>query len=187
MTSDGDVVELVRPDGSVEPLGTSGGSFSGERALTMATRKLGMWMVTALVVGNMIGSGIFLLPASLGSFGGISIVGWLVSAAGATLWHSSFLDSRASFGNRAAPTSIRAKHSGFRGVSCRVGLLDIHLDDECCDCGGLRELHDAFLGRARWEPHSRARTRSRDDLGAHLGQRSRSTYRGRRYSSSRRC
>jgi APA family basic amino acid/polyamine antiporter len=51
----------------------------------MATRKLGMWMVTALVVGNMIGSGIFLLPATLGSFGGISIVGWLVSAAGATL------------------------------------------------------------------------------------------------------
>ncbi len=51
----------------------------------MATRKLGMWMVTALVVGNMIGSGIFLLPASLGTFGGISIVGWLVSAVGATL------------------------------------------------------------------------------------------------------
>lgn len=42
-------------------------------------------MCTALVVGNMIGSGIFLLPASLGPFGGISIVGWLVSAAGATL------------------------------------------------------------------------------------------------------
>lgn len=42
-------------------------------------------MVTALVVGNMIGSGIFLLPASLGSFGGISIIGWLVSAGGAVL------------------------------------------------------------------------------------------------------
>jgi APA family basic amino acid/polyamine antiporter len=42
-------------------------------------------MVTALVLGNMIGSGIFLLPASLGPFGGISIVGWLVSAFGATL------------------------------------------------------------------------------------------------------
>ncbi len=42
-------------------------------------------MVTALVVGNMIGSGIFLLPASLGPFGAVSIVGWLVSAAGATL------------------------------------------------------------------------------------------------------
>ncbi len=44
---------------------------------------LGLWMCTALVVGNMIGSGVFLLPASLALFGGISIVGWLVSAGGA--------------------------------------------------------------------------------------------------------
>jgi APA family basic amino acid/polyamine antiporter len=51
----------------------------------MTDKKLGLAMVTALVVGNMIGSGIFLLPASLGPFGGISIVGWLVSAAGSTL------------------------------------------------------------------------------------------------------
>ncbi|HXV61707.1 MAG TPA: amino acid permease, partial [Vicinamibacteria bacterium] len=49
------------------------------------TKKLGPAMVTALVVGNMIGSGIFLLPASLGPFGGISIVGWVVSAMGACL------------------------------------------------------------------------------------------------------
>ncbi len=48
-------------------------------------KKLGLWMVTALVVGNMVGSGIFLLPASLGPFGGVSIVGWGISAAGATL------------------------------------------------------------------------------------------------------
>jgi len=46
---------------------------------------MGGWMAGALVVGNMIGSGIFLLPASLGSFGGISIVGWLFTSAGATL------------------------------------------------------------------------------------------------------
>ncbi len=51
----------------------------------MPQKKLGLWMVTALVVGNMVGSGIFLLPASLGAFGGISIVGWLVSSAGAVL------------------------------------------------------------------------------------------------------
>ncbi len=42
-------------------------------------------MCTALVMGNMIGSGIFLLPASLGPFGGISIIGWVVSAAGSLL------------------------------------------------------------------------------------------------------
>jgi APA family basic amino acid/polyamine antiporter len=46
-------------------------------------RKLGLWMCTALVVGNMIGSGVFLLPAALGSFGGISLVGWLLTAVGA--------------------------------------------------------------------------------------------------------
>ncbi len=46
-------------------------------------RSLGLWMCTALVVGNMIGSGVFLLPASLAPYGGISIVGWLVSTAGA--------------------------------------------------------------------------------------------------------
>lgn len=51
----------------------------------METKKLGLWMVTALVVGNMVGSGIFLLPASLGPYGGISILGWVVSAGGAVL------------------------------------------------------------------------------------------------------
>src|SRR5262245_27967079 len=33
-------------------------------------------------MGNMIGSGIFLLPASLASFRGIGLLGWVVSAAG---------------------------------------------------------------------------------------------------------
>lgn len=40
-------------------------------------------MAVALVVGNMIGSGVFLLPASLGTYGGVSLVGWLVTTAGA--------------------------------------------------------------------------------------------------------
>ena len=40
-------------------------------------------MAVALVMGNMIGSGIFLLPASLAPFRGLSLVGWVVSAAGA--------------------------------------------------------------------------------------------------------
>lgn len=41
-------------------------------------------MVVALVMGNMIGSGVFMLPASLAAYGGLSIAGWLFSAAGAT-------------------------------------------------------------------------------------------------------
>ena len=46
-------------------------------------RPLTFWMAVALVMGNMIGSGIFLLPASLARFGGVSLIGWLVSAGGA--------------------------------------------------------------------------------------------------------
>jgi APA family basic amino acid/polyamine antiporter len=47
--------------------------------------KLGIWMSTSLVVGNMIGSGIFLMPSALAAFGGISILGWLVSSIGALM------------------------------------------------------------------------------------------------------
>ena len=49
----------------------------------MPARKLGLWMCTALVVGNMIGSGIFLLPAALAAYGPISIGGWLITSTGA--------------------------------------------------------------------------------------------------------
>lgn len=53
------------------------------REPAVSKKSLGLLAATALVIGNMIGSGIFLLPASLASFGGISIVGWLFTAAGA--------------------------------------------------------------------------------------------------------
>lgn len=45
--------------------------------------ELGLVACTALVVGNMIGSGIFLLPASLAAFGPISLAGWIVTSLGA--------------------------------------------------------------------------------------------------------
>jgi APA family basic amino acid/polyamine antiporter len=48
-----------------------------------ATGRLGFWMAVALVVGNMIGSGVFLLPASLAPYGVNGLSGWLFSAAGA--------------------------------------------------------------------------------------------------------
>ncbi len=46
-------------------------------------RQLGLTMTTALVVGNMIGSGIFLLPALLAPYGANATYGWLVAIAGA--------------------------------------------------------------------------------------------------------
>ncbi|MDJ0651789.1 MAG: amino acid permease [Simkaniaceae bacterium] len=48
-------------------------------------KQLGVWMLTALVVGNMIGSGVFLLPASLASYGSITVFSWVATAIGAML------------------------------------------------------------------------------------------------------
>ncbi|HUR39713.1 MAG TPA: amino acid permease [Verrucomicrobiae bacterium] len=46
---------------------------------------LSLPMAIALVIGNMIGSGIFLLPATMAPYGGVSALGWLVTATGAIL------------------------------------------------------------------------------------------------------
>jgi APA family basic amino acid/polyamine antiporter len=44
--------------------------------------QIGFWMATALVVGNAIGSGIFLLPPALAPFGADNLPGWLLTGAG---------------------------------------------------------------------------------------------------------
>lgn len=49
------------------------------------SHKIGLKESTSLVVGNMIGAGIFMLPASLGIYGAISIFGWIISGVGALL------------------------------------------------------------------------------------------------------
>jgi basic amino acid/polyamine antiporter, APA family len=46
---------------------------------------LGFWMCVALVVGNSIGSGVFLLPASLAPYGLNSVIAWGFTACGAIL------------------------------------------------------------------------------------------------------
>jgi len=44
--------------------------------------KLGLWTSTSLVVGNMIGAGVFLMPAAMASFGSVGLLGWLFSGIG---------------------------------------------------------------------------------------------------------
>lgn len=46
-------------------------------------KKIGLITTTSLVVGNMIGAGIFILPASLSTYGSISLLGWVFTASGA--------------------------------------------------------------------------------------------------------
>ncbi|MFV3128326.1 amino acid permease [Niveispirillum sp. KHB5.9] len=48
-------------------------------------QKIGPLAAGMIVAGNMIGSGVFLLPASLGAIGSITIIGWVVVLAGCLL------------------------------------------------------------------------------------------------------
>ncbi len=48
-------------------------------------KKIGLVYSISLVIGNMIGSGIFLLPASLAVYGNISLLGWIFSFLGAMI------------------------------------------------------------------------------------------------------
>ncbi|WP_166037080.1 amino acid permease [Sphingosinicella sp. YJ22] len=50
---------------------------------TPPKRPFGFWVCLALVIGNMIGSGFFLMPATLAPFGWNGVMGWLVTSAGA--------------------------------------------------------------------------------------------------------
>jgi basic amino acid/polyamine antiporter, APA family len=53
-------------------------------------RDIGFWPSLSLVMGNMIGSGIFLLPATLAVYGQWSFLGWALSTAGALLLARTF-------------------------------------------------------------------------------------------------
>jgi APA family basic amino acid/polyamine antiporter len=52
-------------------------------AATSPKRSYGFWTCLALVVGNMIGSGFFLMPATLAPFGWNGVAGWIVTTLGA--------------------------------------------------------------------------------------------------------
>jgi APA family basic amino acid/polyamine antiporter len=49
---------------------------------TNGNKKIGFWTCTALVVGNVIGMGIFLLPASLAPYGFNALIGWTITLFG---------------------------------------------------------------------------------------------------------
>jgi APA family basic amino acid/polyamine antiporter len=53
--------------------------------MTNSRRPLGFWSATALVVGSMIGSGTFLLPATLAPYGAATLIGWAITLCGALL------------------------------------------------------------------------------------------------------
>jgi len=116
------------------PLATQSPSLAPARA------RLGLWTLTALVVGNMIGSGVFLLPASLAPYGGISIIGWLFTTAGALLLALSFARlSRMVPGAGGPYAYTRAGFGDFTGFLIAWGYwISI--------CAGNAAIATAFVG-----------------------------------------
>jgi APA family basic amino acid/polyamine antiporter len=75
-------------------------------------RQLGFWMCLALVVGNMIGSGIFLLPANLAPMGLNATWGWLLTIGGSLCLASVFAALAKAIPEASGPYDYVAKAMG---------------------------------------------------------------------------
>lgn len=98
--------------------------------------KVGLFGAIALVAGSMVGSGIFVLPASLAAVGSISILGWIaataaaLSVAGVFAWLAGVVPKA-----KGLPSYVEAGLGPFFGVqvataywlACWVGLVPVAL------------------------------------------------------------
>ncbi len=103
---------------------------------TAEPKKLGPFLATMFVTGNMVGSGLFLLPATLGAVGGISVFAWGLATAGALLIAGIFarLGVLAPWagGPYAYARATLGRYFGFQTnyvywISCWVGNVSIAL------------------------------------------------------------
>jgi basic amino acid/polyamine antiporter, APA family len=77
-----------------------------------APRTLGFWMCTALVVGNIIGAGIFAMPAALAPFGLNALRGWLVTVLGCACLALAFAELARRFPRDDGPYSYTLRAFG---------------------------------------------------------------------------
>lgn len=75
-------------------------------------QKIGLITATSLVIGNMIGAGIFLVPSSLAGFGSISLLAWIFTAIGALILAKIFSNMSKIFINKSGGPYIYSK-AGF--------------------------------------------------------------------------
>ena len=114
------------------------GESSRRPAAEPGPRLLGL---TSLVVGNVIGSSIFVLPSLLAPFGGLAIVGWLITSAGAILLALVFARLAAQVPKAGGPYALHAgRLRRLRGLSDRLGVLDRVMGQRRRSGGGHAEL-----------------------------------------------
>jgi APA family basic amino acid/polyamine antiporter len=75
-------------------------------------QKIGIITTTSLVIGNMIGAGIFLVPSSLASYGSVSLLGWAFTAIGALILARIFSNMSKIFVNKSGGPYAYSK-AGF--------------------------------------------------------------------------
>lgn len=85
---------------------------AGEASGAAGPRVLGFWMCTALVVGNIIGIGIFTMPADLAPYGLNALTGWLVNVIGCTLLALSFSGLARAFPRDDGPAAYTTRAFG---------------------------------------------------------------------------
>ena len=111
-------------------------------------RAMGLWMATALVIGNMVGSGVFLLPSALaGEAGPVSIVALALTGVGAMLLALVFANLGRAMPRTGGPVRVCAEGvRRLRRVPDGVGVLDCRLGRERGDRRGIRGLSGRLLG-----------------------------------------
>ena len=75
-------------------------------------RSLGLSMATALVIGNMVGSGVFGLPSALAGTGPIALLAWVFTGAGAILLALVFANLGRAYPAHGRPVRVRAQAFG---------------------------------------------------------------------------
>jgi APA family basic amino acid/polyamine antiporter len=104
------------------------------------SRVIGQWTLVALVIGNIIGSGIFVLPASMAPFGAASLLGWGVSLGGVLMLALVF-----SWLARLIPNHGGAYGYARRAFGDRVGFL-VAWSYWICTWSGNAAIAVAFAG-----------------------------------------
>ena len=94
------------------------------------SQKIGLRESTSLVVGNMIGAGIFMLPASLAKYGAISIFGWIISGIGAIFLAMIFKRLSQKIPRKSGPFLYTKEGFGsFSAFFCCLGILAFYSTD----------------------------------------------------------
>ena len=136
----------------------------------MDKKTMGLWSCVALVVGNMIGSGIFMLPSVLAAYGPLTLWGWgasLIAALSLAIVFARLSAIIPSAGRAAClyPRSIRR----LRRLSVRLVLLEVGLDRQRRHRGDGGGLFHRVLPAARQSGRRRV-ARGRPALAADLHQ-----------------